>query len=112
MVDRGVDGPHEVAGVFLRDAVELLPVQVHLPLREGREPHLSLRVGQDELELHKGRDIVLADEIAQIVLILPPVGEEQLGVVCVQQERRRVVVHLLEGSGDAREMVFPPGVLV
>ena len=33
-------------------------------------------------------------------------------MVRVQQERRRVVVHLLEGSGDAREMVFPPGVLV
>jgi len=32
VVDRGIDGPHEVAGVFLRDAVELLPVQVHLPL--------------------------------------------------------------------------------
>ena len=67
-----------------------------------------------KLEFGKTADgtIVLADEIAQIVLILPPVGEEQLGVVCVQQERRRVVVHLLEGSGDAREMVFPPGVLV
>ena len=53
MVDRGVDGPHKMAGVVHGDAVKFLPVEIHLSLRKGREPNLSLGVGKDELYLHK-----------------------------------------------------------
>ena len=53
MVDRGVDGPHKMAGVVHGDVVEFLPVEIHLSLRKGREPNLSLGVGKDELYLHK-----------------------------------------------------------
>ena len=86
MVDRGVDGPHKMAGVVHGDAVKFLPVEIHLSLRKGREPNISLRVGKDELYLHKSRDVVMADKITQVVLILPQLGEEQLGVSSVQQK--------------------------
>ena len=75
-----------MAGVVHGDAVEFLPVEIHLSLRKGREPNISLRVGKDELYLHKSRDVVMADKITQVVLILPQLGEEQLGVSGVQQK--------------------------
>ena len=100
-----------MAGVVHGDAVEFLPVEIHLSLRKGREPNLSLRVGKDELYLHKSRDVVLADKITQVVLIIPQLGEEQLGVSSVQQKGGRAIVHLMEGGGDTLQMVFPPGVL-
>ena len=52
----------------------------------------------------------MADKITQVVLILPQLGEEQLGVSSVQQKGGRVIVHLMEGGGDTLQMVFPPGV--
>ena len=101
-----------MAGVVHGDAVKFLPVEIHLSLRKCCEPNISLRVGKDELYLHRSRDVVLADKIAQVVLIIPQLGEEQLGVSSVQQKGGRIIVHLMEGGGNTLQMVFPPDVLV
>jgi hypothetical protein len=76
-----------MAGVVHGDAVEFLPVEIHLSLRKGREPNISLGVGKDELYLHKSRDVLLADKITHVILIIPQLGKEQLAVSSVQQKR-------------------------
>lgn len=112
MVDGGIDRAHEPMGVLSGDAVEFLSVEVHLVFGEGGEPYPAARVGQDQLQFHQGGDIVLADEIPQIVLVFPHIREKKLFVFRGKQEIAGIRIYLMEGIGDAVEMVVPLGVQV